>query len=177
MKPLYERLPGRNDVLAEATRKCLDTLYRLSTPPITWKNLLKLSKQDESGEKTMWQDHYYIPAELKHRIIEWYKDAYKVESEWTDDIELLKKYLEVHPFGNRKPLEEVVGGDKVEEVLGVIDECEGFYGRDRDSSTFEWTMFNLGPTTNADTVKEYWKSYGKEITIDEKKYQELIEEI
>lgn len=179
MKPLYETLPTRNEILEEAARKCLDRLFRLSTPSTTWKEIKEIASEwkKNSDERILWQDHHYISQELKEKVVAWYKEAYKVESEWFDNIDLLKDYLKKEPITERKPLEDAVGEDKVKAVLDVIDECKNYYNRDNDSSSFEWTIFNLGPTTNKEFVEEYWKTQGLEIHIDEEKYKELIEEL
>lgn len=180
MKPLYEKLPTRNTILEEAVHKCLDTLFKLSTPSITWREIKRIASEwrKNSDERILWQDHHYIPRELKEKVVEWYKDAYKVESEWFDNIDTLKGWLTEVPFGKTsKPLLDAVGPDKVDQVVNLIDECRNFYNSDPDSSAFDWTIFNLGPTTNKEAVEKYWEGQGQEIQIDEEKYKQLIEEL
>ncbi len=127
MKLMYELLPTRDDVLETAAVKCLDMMYRLSTPSITWNKLKKLSLQGDGDRRVLWQDHYYLPTDLKDGIAQWFIDAYK---------------------------------------LG-----------DDERSRFYWELFNSGPTTNADTMREYWRSQGETVTVDEEKYNELLKEL
>lgn len=127
MKLMYEILPTRDDILEDAAVKCLDMMYRLSTPSITWNKLKKLSLQGDGDRRILWQDHYYLPADLKDGIAQWFIDAYKLDD----------------------------------------DERPRFY----------WELFNSGPTTNADTMREYWKSQGETVAVDEEKYNELIKEL
>ena len=68
-----------------------------------------------------------------------------------------------------KPLEELIGKEHAEIVFDLIKAFKNFYRFDRDEETFSFHIaLGASPTSNANTVKEYWKSQGVDIEIDEK---------
>lgn len=54
--------------------------------------------------------------------------------------------------------------DKVFELINIVQD---FYKHDKEKNDFTFTMYLGGsPTSNPDTVKEYWKSQGVDINIE-----------
>lgn len=84
----------RDKIINEAVIKCLDKMYRMSQPSITWEELNELACKDkEAGvEKTYWDKHY-LPKELYDDIYNEYKDAYRAVNEWKYDVEVVERYL------------------------------------------------------------------------------------
>lgn len=84
----------RNNIIGEAVIKCLDKMYRMSQPSITWEELNELAGKDkEAGvEKTYWDKHY-LPKELYDDIYNEYKEAYRAVNEWKDYVEVVEEYL------------------------------------------------------------------------------------
>ena len=85
----------RKDIISEGVIKCLDKMYRMSQPSITWEELNELAKRDkEAGiDKTYWDKHY-LPKELYDDIFNEFQGAYRAVNEWKDDVEVVEKYLE-----------------------------------------------------------------------------------
>ena len=50
-------------------------------------------------------------------------------------------------------------------VLDLISKCKNFYIRNGDENTFRINVMNSSPTSNKQTVIDYWKSQGKDIEI------------
>ena len=54
-------------------------------------------------------------------------------------------------------------------VTNIIDTCKNFYRFDREESSFDCSVaLGPSPTSNAETVIEYWKSQGIDIEIKER---------
>lgn len=61
-------------------------------------------------------------------------------------------------------------GDKITEiVMDTIKDCKEFYRFDREHSGFSVSIaLGASPTSNPESVKEYWKSQGVDIEIEER---------
>lgn len=84
-------LVSRREIIEKATIDCLDEMYRLSQPSITWDEIQKQAK--ENPERHIWREHY-LPQHLYIKIMEKYMDAYRIRDEWTHNIKVLEEYLE-----------------------------------------------------------------------------------
>ena len=88
-------------------------------------------------------------------------------------------YEKVAPIAEqiKRILESEIGEDAVtnkicnkitETVLNTITNCKEFYRFDREESDFNYSVaLGASPTSNKETVIEYWKSQGKDIEIIE----------
>lgn len=71
---------------------------------------------------------------------------------------------EVSPF-----VKNVIKDKIVETVLNTISDCKEFYRFDREEADFNCAIaLGASPTSNKETVIEYWKSQGKDIEIIER---------
>lgn len=89
-------------------------------------------------------------------------------------------YEKVAPIAEqiKRILESEIGEDNVtnkicnkitETVLNTITNCKEFYRFDREESDFNYSVaLGASPTSNKETVIEYWKSQGKDIEIIER---------
>lgn len=80
----------RGDIIEQAITECLNEMYIKSQPSITWENILAKAKKEP--KRCIWQEHY-LPNHLYERILERYKQMYRIGDEWTSNIELLEQYL------------------------------------------------------------------------------------
>ena len=56
---------------------------------------------------------------------------------------------------------------KEEKVFDLIKDIKDFYEFDKDETQFDFNVYlGCSPISNAETVKEYWKSQGIDIEID-----------
>jgi hypothetical protein len=64
-------------------------------------------------------------------------------------------------------LEWVIGKENAQKVFDLIKDIKDFYKFDKDEAQFDFNVYlGCSPTSNAETVKEYWKSQGIDIEID-----------
>ena len=80
----------RFDIIEQAIIECLNEMYINSQPSITWEDILEQAKKEP--KRCIWQEHY-LPKHLYERILERYKQMYRIGDEWTGNIELLERYL------------------------------------------------------------------------------------
>ena len=66
------------------------------------------------------------------------------------------------------PISTIIGEENTNKVIEYIESVKNFYHFDREQETFNFHIcLGCSPTSNADTVKEYWKSQGIDIEINE----------
>jgi len=174
----------RKDILKEAVDRCMTEMYAKSQPSADWHEYLKKAECGEITKDDKIFDRHYLCEPQFRYILNKYKEMYRMNNEWKSNIDFLKDCLEnggyrdtfierngdKHRDAEKTPkLEELIGKINAEKVLSLIEDLEDFYHFDREESDFNFTIC-LGlpsPTSNAETVKEYWKSQGVDIEIDE----------
>lgn len=83
-----------------------------------------------------------------------------------------RSYEKVKPLINQ--IEELVGNKELAEsitklVLNNITSCKDYYRFDREENSFDWQVtLGCAPTSNKEEVVKYWKSQGKDITIEDR---------
>ena len=85
----------REDVLIKGVEDCFREMFAKAQPEADWDNLIaeyKAGKIDEEKDGPIYDRHYLSYEEYKY-ILDKYLDAYRVRSEWKDDIEILEDYL------------------------------------------------------------------------------------
>ena len=101
---------NRDDVLSKAVDDCLEELYTLVVPKVTWEEFKEECKiysekykkwESEKSGKSKKEcigpapyEFYYLPREIMKDICDSYVDAYKIDSqqELLDTINILKDY-------------------------------------------------------------------------------------
>lgn len=69
---------------------------------------------------------------------------------------------EVSPF-----VKDTIKDKIVESVMKTISDCKEFYRFDREESSFSCSLaLGASPSSNPETVKEYWKSQGIDLDIE-----------
>ena len=85
----------REDVLGQAVEDCYREMFAKAQPEADWDNLIaeyKAGKIDEEKDGPIYDRHYLSYDEYVY-IIDKYLSAYKIESEWKEDIGILEDYL------------------------------------------------------------------------------------
>lgn len=83
-----------------------------------------------------------------------------------------RSYSKVKPL--KEQLSEVVHDTKklnkiYEIIMNNINDCKTYYRFDREEISFDWTTtLGCSPTSNKEEVIEYWKSQGRDITIEDR---------
>ena len=101
---------NRDDVLSKAVDDCLEELYTLVVPKVTWEEFKEECKiysekykkwESEKSDKSKKEcigpapyEFYYLPREIMKDICDSYVDVYKIDSqqELLDTINILKDY-------------------------------------------------------------------------------------
>lgn len=179
----------RNQVLAEASEKCLQAIYEHVLPQVTWEEFVKENKEWKEGTPRPYE-FYYLPQEVLKDIVEEYQHAYRIGSEFAGNLDLLEDYFkrptrDKYIEGtNEKPgyrsyehfaaLPDVIGQDHYDKVAEYIEEAKKYYNRDWELNSFNMTVY-LGPSPNSNkqAVIDNWKKYrGKDIEIDDSYWNE-----
>lgn len=177
----------REKILVEAIHRCLVEMYQKAQPKADFDKYIKKKKQGKLSEKTTpIYDRHYLPEKEFLYIKNKYLQAYRCQNEWRSNIDWLVTCLEDGGLrdvwvkdgsdsGCRSAeptpkLKTLLGEDKAKEVIKLINDLKDFYHFDRDEEKFDFNVcLGPSPTSNAETVRNYWKSRGIDIEIDEKK--------
>lgn len=85
----------REDVLTKAVEDCWREMFAKAQPKADYDNLIaeyKAGKIDEEKDGPIYDRHYLSMEEYMY-IMEKYMEAYRIKSEWKEDIEILEDYL------------------------------------------------------------------------------------
>lgn len=85
----------RESVLVEAVENCYREMFAKAQPSADWDNIIKEYKDkkiDEEKDGPVYNRHYLSQAEYIY-ILNKYLEAYRINSEWESDIDVLKEYL------------------------------------------------------------------------------------
>jgi len=101
----------REEVLSQAVNECYREMFAKAQPMADWDALnaeYKAGKIDEEKDGPVYNRHYLSYEEYVY-IINKYLDAYHIESDWDDYMEILEQYL-------------TLGGIKDKYIKGYTDE-------------------------------------------------------
>ena len=85
----------REDVLLHAIEDCYREMFAKAQPEADWDNLIaeyNAGKIDEKKDGPVY-DRHYLSIEEYDYILNKYLAAYRINTEWDEDIEILEKYL------------------------------------------------------------------------------------
>lgn len=85
----------REEVLTQAYEDCIREMFAKAQPSADWDNIIaeyKAGKIDEKKDGPIYDRHYLSDEEF-HYILDKYMKAYRIESEWKDNIEILEDYF------------------------------------------------------------------------------------
>lgn len=101
----------RRDIINQAIIECLNEMYICSQPSITWEEAEKLSRNNP--DRRIYEEHYLSQDNYKD-ILDKYIKMYKIDDDWSDDIDVLIDYLNV-------------GGSRDRYIEPYTDELGGYY--------------------------------------------------
>lgn len=85
----------REEVLYKAYKGCIREMFAKAQPSADWDNIIeeyKAGKIDEKKDGPIYDRHYLSAEEYKY-ILDKYMNAYRIYSEWKDDVEIIEEYL------------------------------------------------------------------------------------
>ena len=85
----------REEILAKAYNDCIREMFAKAQPTADWDNIIeeyKAGKIDEKKDGPIYDRHYLSHAEFMY-ILDKYMKAYRIKSEWKDDVEVVEEYL------------------------------------------------------------------------------------
>lgn len=173
----------RTEIIRRAIDECLTEMYAKAQPSADWHEYVRKAERGEIGkDELIYERHYLCESQLNY-IVNKYKKAYRFVNEWESNIDFLIKCLKESglkdcwidsPDGGYRSAEktptlnDLIGEDNANKVLELIENLKDFYHFDNDEGKFSFNVYlGCSPTSNADSVREYWKSQGVNVEIDE----------
>ena len=184
-------IPNREDIIVEAIHKCMCELYRWAQPSIDFSKYYEGTLNISDTKDSPFYSRYYISQENMDYIIDRFKEAYSIGSEWKDHIDLLLDYItnkdsvrQIYVKGDKehpgyREYEKIVPLDKVvtnpEDVIKLINTCKDFYSRDFELSQFNIPIYlGCSPSSNKEEVEKYWNNEGIDFTIKDYKIEDIL---
>ena len=176
-----------DNIVRECIINCLHEMYKWAQPSLNFKDYYKKLQNNEvtDDEKSPLYEHHYLSYDNFIKIRDHYLDAYNLKPYWKTYCEVVKDYLlkgghrdtyiegkDGMPGyrGNKKtlPITSFLNNNDSDKIAKLLDDCTNFYRFDRNYDRVS-SSISLGPspTCNKETVIKYWKSQGKDITIDD----------
>lgn len=173
---------SRKRVFNEVVDMCLEEMYERSQPEDSYEALCTEYELGKFDDKVRIYEQHYLPQEEFEFIREKYKNAYGFKEHWHQDVDVLLRDLnegglkdgyevDENGCGHRKAektpkLTELIGEENAKKVIELIEDIRDFYRFDREEYEFDLatTILTATPTSNKDTVREFWKeATGKDI--------------
>lgn len=172
-------------VFADIIRKCYKEMYANAQPPVDYDELIELAKAGKEDKQHPFYTQHYLSAEEYKYILEKYVESYRIKSDWHDHVDtiidwfdepIVDKYIEENDdepgyrsYENLTPLIKLIGEESFNVVIDYINKAKNFYkfGRNLESS-FNWAIMQCSPTSNKQTVIDYWKTKGVELEIKDR---------
>lgn len=169
----------REDILNEATHRCLVDMYRWAQPSIDLDKLIADGYKD-TNENPLYKRHY-LSQENYIYLRDSFKVAYGIVDDWDATFNILIDYLikggledDYKPATEDRPgyrdykkvpaLDTIVGKGISDLCLTQIKKCRDFYkGHCRETNQFDMTMaLGVGsPNSCAKVVEDYWHENGR----------------
>ena len=175
------------NVIRACIINCLHEMYKWAQPSLNFKDYYKKLQNNEvtDDEKSPLYEHHYLSYDNFIKIRDHYLDAYNLKPYWKTYCEVVKDYLlkgghrdayiegkDGMPGyrGSEKtlPITSFLNKNDSDKIAKLLDDCTNFYRFDRNYDGVS-SSISLGPSPicNKETVIKYWKSQGKDITIDD----------
>ena len=175
---------NRDKIISEAIDKCLEEMFQKSQPKASYYGYVaKLKKGEINKDDRIFERHYLNKTQFEY-ILEKYKKAYCCVNKWKSDIEFVIDLLKAGGYktvykplveGGEKcrtaermsPIKDIIGEENANKLFEYLENIKDFYRFDREEEKFDFNVaLGCSPTSNPETVKEYWKSQGVDIEID-----------
>lgn len=171
----------KDKIMEEAMIRCYREMYRKAQPRGDFDKYRRMIKNGELPKDTRIYERHYLPQKEFEYILNKYVKAYRFENQWKSDVDLILQHMKNGGFRDAyykdksiiehtAPLYEQIGKENADKVIQFVEELKDFFRFDRDESEFRSSIaLGCSPTSNPETVKEYWKSQGIDVEINEKK--------
>ena len=174
---------NRDKIISEAIDKCLEEMFQKSQPKGSYFEYIeKLNNGQIQKDEKVFERHYLNHTQFNY-IRNKYKKAYRLQNEWKSNIDFLiqnlkeggfKDVYKKHSDGTdyrtaekMPPINKFIGKKNTEQLFDYINTIKDFYRFDHEEQIFDFNVcLGCSPTSNPETVKEYWKSKGVDIEID-----------
>lgn len=171
--------------MKEAIDRCLEEMYQKSQPKGSYLEYVKFAQEGLITKDDLVFERHYLCKNQFEYILNKYKKSYGFENQWIRNIDFLVDnlkqggyktvYKPLHEGGDPArtaekipPIDQIIGKENAEKLFKYIEDVKNFYRFDRNEEIFTANIaLGASPTSNANIVKEYWKSKGKDIEIDE----------
>jgi len=181
---LYIVMLDRNKIIQEAIDRCLEEMFQKSQPKASYYGYVaKLKKGEINKDDRIFERHYLCKNQFEY-ILEKYKNAYRCINEWKSNLDFVIDQLKAGGYktvykplveGGEKcrttekmsPIKDIIGEENANKLFEYLEAIKNFYRFDREEEKFNFNVaLGCSPTSNPETVKEYWKSQGVDIEID-----------
>lgn len=181
---------SKEDILWEARMRCMKEMYAKAQPSANYDEIYAYYKKckEEGKQPERVYDRYYLSQEEFTYIRQKYVDAYMMHNPFQEDCDLIIDNMEkgtikdkwipeytdkygTHPgyrgYEDVPPLKDMIGEENANKVIDYIKDRRDFYHHSVDEEKFNFSVtLSDSPTSNSNTVIEYWKSQGRELEID-----------
>ena len=173
----------RDKVIERAVLDCYREMYRKAQPRANFDDYRRKIANGEIPSDTKIYERHYLPQAEFEYILNKYIKAYKIGDDLNKDVKFIineiktpiRKYitkedtLDLNYDQRFQTLADQIGEENKNKVIEYLESLLNFYSSDREQSIFRGTIsLGFSPTSNPKTVKDYWKSQGVEVEIDEK---------
>ena len=163
-----------DNVIRECIINCLHEMYKWAQPSLNFKDYYKKLQNNEvtDDEKSPLYEHHYLSYDN-------FKPYWKTHCEVVKDYLLKGGHRDTYIEGKdgmpgyrgseeTLPITSFLNKNDSDKIAKLLDDCTNFYRFDRNYDGVS-SSISLGPspTCNKETVIKYWKSQGKDITIDD----------
>lgn len=171
-------------VFKELVINCLQEMYKWAQPSLDFKKYYNELKESGKVEESLYE-HHYLSRENFLAIKEHYLYSYNLKPYWKEYCDVIKDYLFkggyrdifIEPQGDRlgyrssektPPVSSFLSKEDTEKLSTLLDDCSNFYRLDRDYNEADIAIcLGCSPTCNKQSVIDYWKGKGKDITIED----------
>lgn len=195
----------REKVIEQAFHDCMKEMYEKAQPSADYDKIIEDAKAGKIGKDELIYNRYYLSQEEFKYILNKYVNAYRLQDEWSSNMDVLISYLNeggyrdkwiedrvdengTHHPGHRgyenvppmnKQILDIISkygcgeGEMYKELCSTISEtiegCKNYYKFDREYSSFTVSVaLGASPTSNPEVVKEYWRTQGVDLKIEER---------
>ena len=174
----------RDTIVEEAIVRCLSEMYAKAQPSADYKKLLKMKEKGEiedSQENPIYQ-RYYLSHEEAQYIVNKYIEAYGFDGkkDWEYHIERLSDWLSGGNWSNPEHIltdtinnelqNEPASKKLTDSILALIEKFKVEKTRTTiEEQTFCFNVWlGCSPTSNKQSVIDYWKKQGVDIEIEDR---------
>jgi len=84
---------SKETVMSQAIHDCMAEMYAKSQPPADWDQLIEDIRTGKIGRDEKIYERHYLSQEEFLYILDKYSEAYRFETHWASDVEVVEEYL------------------------------------------------------------------------------------